>query len=436
MERVRIIKQPSRKKRVKIKGHKRANKRPNRKLFTNDNVLSLPAKAKQYSVWDAGTGATRGLSILVSPAGAKTYRSTFYFPGSSKPHTRKIGRVGQTSLKEARAICQRDREIALKGFDPKAGDPTKSDTFAAAVEEYIKREQIGRRGNLSIDQTRRVLKKDTVTWHTRPVATIRPEEIDALLERVRDGDEDKGLKPRPYLANSLHSHLRTFFTWCVKPNIRKIEVSPMIGITKPWNGERRRVRAWFSGAAGDDAIRALWAAAESLDKTEGDYLKLLVLTGKRKTALATMQWQEIDTNWFWNAPQSTKKNKRLHPIPLPTLAQRILHPRKATGAVFPGADDGHVHVNGDRLQRKIIEASGLADYFHHGVRHLVESKLAEIGIAPHVRDLLLDHRPNRGSGAGYDHHQYRDEMRAALEAWAAHVVKLAKGAASAATLLR
>jgi hypothetical protein len=61
-------------------------KAPNRMKMTEDKVLKLPVKrGGQYMVWDEGTDAVRGLHVLVSPKGAKTYRSTFYFPGSPKP---------------------------------------------------------------------------------------------------------------------------------------------------------------------------------------------------------------------------------------------------------------------------------------------------------------------------------------------------------------
>jgi hypothetical protein len=30
--------------------------------------------------------------------------------------------------------------------------------------------------------------------------------------------------------------------------------------------------------------------------------------------------------------------------------------------------------------------------------------MAELRIPPHIRDLILDHAPARGSGAGYDHY--------------------------------
>ena len=268
------------------------------------------------------------------------------------------------SLKDARDMCRQDRILAKQGIDPR-GDEFKSDSYADAVEDFVKREQIGRKKNVSHGETRRVLLADCKDWHMRSVATIKPKEIQALLELVRDGDEKQGLKPRPYLANSLYGRLRTFFTWCVKPTIDKIKVSPMVGIDKPWDRAKPREREWFSGAAGDQAIKALWQAADRIFKDEvyhgrtphgceGAFLKLLILTGKRKSALANMKWEDIEDDWFWDAPRSDKKNKQLYGIPLPSYAQRILHPRKEKGFVFPGDDHGHIYVQGTWLWGKIV----------------------------------------------------------------------------------
>ena len=70
------------------------------------------------------------------------------------------------------------------------------------------------------------------------------------------------------------------------------------------------------------------------------------------------------------------------------------------------------------------EKSGVDDFFFHGLRHTLETRLAEFRVPPHIRDLLLDHAPARGAGEGYDHHHYRDEMAEALELWAAHIEKV------------
>jgi integrase len=181
-----------------------------------------------------------------------------------------------------------------------------------------------------------------------------------------------------------------------------------------------RDRGWFKKDAADSAIKSLWKAADEIGGNEGRYTKLMILLGKRKTALANLNWEEIDATWFWDAPASGT-NKRLHGVPLPVLAQRVLGSRQQQGKVFGT-------INLDRLQREIRKRTDLKDFFWHGLRHLAETKCAALKdaqerplILPHIRDLLFDHSTKRGAGKGYDHHDYVSEMRSAMEAWADHV---------------
>ncbi len=76
------------------------------------------------------------------------------------------------------------------------------------VNEYIDREQIGRKENETPKEARRILLKECADWKHRPLSSIRDDEIDDLLERVRDGDAEH--KGRPYLAVKLWGHLGGF----------------------------------------------------------------------------------------------------------------------------------------------------------------------------------------------------------------------------------
>jgi hypothetical protein len=312
--------------------------------------------------------------------------------------------------------------MGRKGEDPKADDAHRSGSFQSSVEAYVKQQQIGRKGNKSALATQGVILFNCRDWLTRPVATIRYQEIDRLLSMIRDGDGED-LKPRPPTANRLYAHLKDFFAWCVRQ--RTIKESPMTGMELPKDNIEPRNRDWFKKTKADDAIKSLWTAADTIGGQQGQFIKLMLLTGKRISALKeVMRWEQIDHDWFWDAPLSTVKNKRLHGIPLPMLAQRLLSPRQSEGKVFTLGQT-------QRLQARIKKETGINDFIWHGIRHLVETKCAELKdpqgnpvILPHIRDLLFDHAWKRGSGKGYDHHGYVDEMRDAMEAWASHVERL------------
>ena len=266
------------------------------------------------------------------------------------------------TLAEARELALETRAASRRGEDPMGDSPTRSDSFKTALDSYIADEQIGRHGNTSATETKTVMRTNCADWLPRPVATIRSTEIEKLLRLVRDGDPENGLKPRRYLANRLYSHLKDFFSWCARG--RTINASPMVHMERPFMGEKPRDLPWFKGAAADKAIKAIWLAAERIGGDEGRYLKMLLLTGKRKSALAAMRWEEIDATWFWDPPRSNSKNKRLHPIPLPKKAQQVLHPRAEQGPVFGG-------LKLDLLQAKVRKLTGISDFIFHGTRHVL-----------------------------------------------------------------
>jgi integrase len=400
-----------------------------RKALDEDTVLHLPTKSKQYMVWDKGV---KGLHVLVNPGGARTYRSLYYFPGSAKPHSRTLGRAGVISLHKAKQLCLNDQRAAREGIDPKREGSTRSDLFEAVVNEYIDREQIARKENDTAEEVRRILLKDCTDFLHRPIASIRVEEIEDLLERIRDGDGEQ--QGRRYLAVKLWGHLGSLFRWCVKK--RKLAASPMAAIDKPWEGAEPRNRVYT-----DDELGKLWTCDKrsvvavngkevTLSPVEAAYLKLLILTGKRRGAydesqrkrgLSTMRWGEINEAWDWTPSSGGKKNKRMHPVPLPKLAQRILIGLKPKDArhdayVFPG-------LNWE-FQGRVKRLSEISDFMPHAIRHTVETKLAELKVPPHIRDLLLDHASSRGSGKGYDHWDYREEKLQALEQWADYIERI------------
>jgi integrase len=400
--------------------HKRERRAANRVYFTPASVAKLKPKRKQYLAWDSWeAGRTRGddparrLAILVSPTGTKSFRAVFYYPGDSKPHWRHLGRVGVMTLDEARAATRDTQRMADRGEDPTGNDPRRSDKFKVCVLDYVAHEQKGSAGNKSAEATGRLMLALCKEWLTRPVASIRYAEIKGLLESIRDGDENK--RPTPHMANRLYAHLKHFFATCARD--KKITASPMTDMPRPWKGPKGRNRTWFAKDAADDAIKAIWKAADTIGGVEGQYLKALILTGKRpgpNVGIADMKWEHINADWFWDAPASGIKNKRRHAIHLPKRLQRVLHPRKQTGDVF-------TKISATKLQRRVQEMTGISDFIFHGIRHLVATKAAELKIPPHICDCCFDHVSKRGTGAVYDHHDYVDEMREAIELWGRYV---------------
>jgi len=372
----------------------------------------------------------KGFHVRISPGGTKTF-ALYYRTLAGKERRVKLGRCDELRPEKARDIARDMLEQVRQGEDPalarkSAREKGPADTFNEAYADYVKREAKGRKSNTTADAVASDVYRECAAWKKRDIDSIDAAEIRKLCETIRDGDPETGRKPAPYMANRLYSYLNTFFAWCAEPGIDKVPASPMTGLRKPWRGESSRDRT-FS----DAEIRALWSAGNAIGGATGAFLKLLILTGKRRGILRTMKWDEISDGWLWTPTgKRADTNKRRHPIPLPKLARRIIEglPRKDENPhVFPGRHRGKHLEAGTDFKNKVIDESGIADFFCHACRHTVETRMAELRIAPHIRDLVMDHAPARGSGGGYDHHHYRDEVLEALETWAAHVEGIISG---------
>ncbi|MGB6346186.1 MAG: integrase family protein [Methyloceanibacter sp.] len=379
----------------------------------------LPAKRKQYLIWDSGTEAARGLAILVSPTGTKSYRCVFYFPGSVKPNWKHLGRVGEMTLEEAREETRKARRMAKEGEDPKAADAAESDTFEAVLDAYTREKINSDDGSKSAERSTKVIKSACAKWLHKPIGLIRTDQIKTLLRTVRDGDGDK--RPAPYMANRLHAQVGGLFRWATEEKL--LTANPMLGLKKPWNGAKAREFSWFEGDDADAAVKAVWYATDRLSHDEARYVKFALLTGKRhEQQIRKMRWEQIDGDWIWH-PKGGSKHKRAHPVPLSSLAQRVLGLRQESGPVF-----GHVRSKMQEAMRKLLAEtppfSENEPFIMHGCKHIMETGLAKLRVPPHLRDLLLDHKTKRGTGGDYDKHDYETEMREAVEAWADHVASV------------
>jgi integrase len=241
---------------------------------------------------------------------------------------------------------------------------------------------------------------------------------------VLDGIVARGA---PVGANRAFAQLRKMFRWAVSRGI--IERSPCDGIDRP-SAEKSRDRVLVA-----DELRLVWRAAADLGFPFGPIVKLLVLTGQRRSEVGGMEWRELDLErGVWTIPASRSKNKRQHILPLSPQALAIIKavPRFA-GSKFvfsPGkaAPSGfsRAKTRADRLIAKMNGGEPLAPWILHDIRRSVASGLAELGINLPVIERLLNHIS--GSFAGvvgiYQRFNFADEMRAAMERWGRHVEAL------------
>ncbi|NCC04839.1 MAG: site-specific integrase [Proteobacteria bacterium] len=147
----------------------------------------------------------------------------------------------------------------------------------------------------------------------------------------------------------------------------------------------------------EDQIGRYWQALEAWpEQHDADFFRVMLLTGVRKSALAAIEWDDIDFETGFLTLQAIKaKSGKARKVPLPEVALQIfksMH-RHESHYVWPGRYGGH-RKNFGMVGNKIRKAAGLPEDFRpcHGLRHTFASTLASSGkVTLYTLQTLLTH---------------------------------------------
>jgi integrase len=256
-------------------------------------------------------------------------------------------------------------------------------------------------------------------WRGRRLSQITRGDIHELLDSIIE-------RGSPVMANRALSVLRTMATWAIERDI--IIVNPCAGV-KPPTAEVARDRV-----LSDAELAAVWRAADGLEPPYGAFVKLLALSGQRRTEIAAMEWRELDLDAkVWTLPKERAKNDREHTVPLSDSAVDIIRalPRIA-GSDFALTLSGcrPICAYGNIKDRLDAIVPNIPHWTFHDLRRTFATGCARLGIGVHVVEAALNHRSGtiKGVAAIYNRYSYDEEKRAALAAWARHIEALVTGA--------
>lgn len=376
-----------------------------------------------------------GLYLTVQPTGKKGWQVRYRHGGVHRRMT--LGGYPVLSLADARQRARDALAAATEGRDPaeevkaaKAPKPENDrDKIKTLIGQYDKRHL---KGLKSGDVVRRELDRFVVAaWGERDIHSITKRDVIDLL----DGIADSG---RVVTANRVRAYLNKFLNWAVERDI--LPLSPATGV-KPVAKETSRDRVLT-----DDEIRWFWQACEAEGFPWGPLGKVLLLTGQRLNEAAQITEGEIRGD-LWHLSADRTKNGRAHDVPLSDAVQAVL------GAVeridgkpgFIFTTTGTTPVSGffkarahlaeamERIAEKERgEAVEIPRWTFHDLRRTAATGMARLGMPVRVTEAVLNHVSGTGGGivAVYQRHDYAEEKRNALDAWARFVADLVDGKAS------
>jgi integrase len=159
--------------------------------------------------------------------------------------------------------------------------------------------------------------------------------------------------------------------------------------------------------------------------------RMFLLTGQRRSEVATMCWSEIVGD-VWTIPREKVKKDRPHTVPLTATALAMLAslrglPRMVddNGFVFTTTGGKSASSNFAKVKRELDRLSGVTNWTIHDIRRTVRSKLAELGVPREVARKVLNHEDGKVDRI-YNRHEYLAEKREALERWEKSLTQIAQ----------
>ncbi|WP_026090768.1 site-specific integrase [Sandarakinorhabdus sp. AAP62] len=389
--------------------------------------------ARDQFLWDE---ALKGFGLKVSPAGRRTYVFQ-YRVGGREARSRRftIGVHGEPwTVEQARTEGRRLATMVDRGEDPLLEERRRrQDAVSLEIEAYVDaftNRYLKIHWPSSWRDGAAVLKLHFVPgWKGYALSQVKRRDIALIMDRLAD---------RPGAARLTFATLRRMFKWAVERG--DLEHSPMVLMSGPATLKSRdRVLT-------DAELRAVWLAAEQMPMPFGPMYRLLILTGARREEVAAMDWQEIDlAAGVWTLPVARAKNNVAHIVPLSLPARQIIEalgPKRkglvfsTTGKTAPsGFSKAKRRLDELALQQMKIEAANaggdpdeveMLQYRIHDLRRTLATGLQRLGTRFEVTEAVLNHVSGaKGGVAGiYQRHHWSDEKRAALDAWAVHVLGL------------
>lgn len=333
--------------------------------------------------------------------------------------------AGADPAAERRAAAQA-RRVAEAEAETRAAED--AFTFGALVESWGKAREGDRRASYLAVATA-ALRRHFTEWLDRSASGPTTGEAVRALDRIKE-------QAGAVAANRALSYARAAYGWAVKRQM--LGANPFQGIERP---ARETARDRVLSA---EEIGAIHRTAGALSPTYADFVRVLLFTLQRRDEVAGMRWDEISTDLTtWTLPAERAKNHRQHVVHLSAPVRSILAGRgRRAGCPYVFHAESGKPVTAYSQAKRRLDTAIIAEradagteppapppWTMHDFRRAGVTTLADMGFPPHVADRLLNHVQGtiRGVAATYQRAAFLNERKAALDAWAEHVLAAAEG---------
>jgi integrase len=284
------------------------------------------------------------------------------------------------------------------------------DTFGGHLRRYLafKRKTIRTR---SYEEVERHLVKHCAALHPRLIREIDRKAAASTLARVADKSGDRA-------ADSVRASANAYLSWLLAEGLA--ETNAFAGTVKRGNGKGREHVPTLA------ELVEIWKATQGGD-AYGDLVRLLMLTGARRTEIGGLTWDEVDLDAAaLRLPAERMKHGHAHQILLPRAAVEILRARTPQGSFVFGRAGAAPFTGWSKALANLRKrlTSGRRNVTLHDFRRAISTTMNDVlDVPPHITAELLAHRTFRaGVEHVYSKAQYVEQRRAGIERWGEYLL--------------
>jgi integrase len=175
-----------------------------------------------------------------------------------------------------------------------------------------------------------------------------------------------------------------------------------------------------------EELKKVWDAAT--EYPFGSIVRLLILTGQRKTEIGTLQFEQINGQDETITLPDTK-NGRAHTFPIGPMARALIKEVPRDGNfLFMGRVKGQPYNGWGKDKTELEKLCGVKGWTLHDLRRTFATNLAALGTPIYVTEKLLNHVSGTMSGivSVYQRHNYEKECRETVNQWEKRLTGLVK----------
>jgi len=263
-----------------------------RKKLTAKTIENLKPPPGRHRI-DVRDELMTGFMVRVSSSGGKVFYLTKRIAGRNKRF--KLGTYPLTSLGGAREKAKQILISIEDGSYFNEPDGVDRTTLGELVPRFI--EIYAKHHNSDWKRKLALLQKFEPLFH-RPVADIRRAEVVHVIDGLLADGMGAG-------ANRTIAAIKKLMNWAVDRGI--IDASPLVSMKMPVKEVPR------DRLLSNSELEAVWRLSDADGYPFGDIIKVLAMTGQRRSEVSGMRWSEIDFEAAtWTLPSSRVKNAKLH----------------------------------------------------------------------------------------------------------------------------